>query len=156
MTRASADDLGDRIQAGASLLVDTSVVLAYLTGTEAASALADRLFDEFVATGRNPASLSTITVGEILIRPFRRGPAAVATAEGFLGHFGDLRVVAVDYDVAREGARIRALTNLSMPDSLIVASARILGVDLLVTNDRSWTAALASAVPDVTILQLQT
>jgi predicted nucleic acid-binding protein len=128
------------------MLIDTSVVLAYLGGDEATSELATQLFDAFVATGRNPASLSMVTVGEILVRPFRSGPAAVARAEGFLRHFGDMRLIGVDYDVARESARIRAATMLRTPDALILASAAIANVDLLVTNDLAWKKR-ASALP---------
>jgi predicted nucleic acid-binding protein len=146
--------LASRIPAGASVLVDTSVVLAYLTGTEPGSPPATQLFDAFVATGRNTAGLSMIPVGEILVRPFRRGPSAVATAEGFLQHFGDLRLLPVDYVVAREGARIRALTDLAMPDALIVATARVAGADLVVTNDRAWEGPMSTAYPDLPVVVL--
>ncbi len=100
----AAADLEAAIPVGASLLVDTSVALAYLAGTEPTSAAAEQLFDALVATGRNPAALSMVTVEEILVRPFRRGTAAVATAEGFLRHFADLRLVEVTYEIAREAA----------------------------------------------------
>ena len=146
--------LEDVVPPGASLLIDSSVVLAYLSGGEAGSTPAEELFDSFVATGRNPASLSMVTVAEILVRPFRRGPTAVATAEGFLQHFADLRLVAVSYDVAREGARLRASTGLPMPDALIVASAVIAGARLLVTNDRTWRPRLSEIAPDLEILEL--
>ena len=134
--------------------MDTSVVLAYLAGGEKATDLAVELFDSFVGTGRNTAALSAITVAEILVRPFRRGPAAVATAEGFLRHFGDLRLIDVTYDVAREGARIRAQTDLPMPDALIVASASVAEIDLLVTNDHDWKSRLAKALPDLDVVVL--
>ena len=62
----------------------------------------------------------------------------MARAEGFLRHFGDLRLIDVDYDVAREAARIRAEAGLRTPDALILASAMVAGVDMLVTNDRAW------------------
>ena len=147
-TRATKPDpLEVAIPPEASILVDSSVVLAYLTGTEPTSLLATQLFDAFIATGRNLASLSVITVGEILVRPFRAGPQAVARAEGFLRHFGDIRVVDIDYDTAREAARIRAESNLRTPDALILASALASEVDVLVTNDRAWTTRLPSMAP---------
>ena len=150
------DPLADAIAPGQSILVDTSVVLAYLAGGEKATDLATRLFDAFVATGRNTAALSAITVAEILVRPFRRDPAAVATAEGFLRHFGDLHLIDVTYDIAREGARIRAQTDLPMPDALIVASASVAEIDVLVTNDRDWRTRLVEAVPDLDVVVLDT
>ena len=151
MTEAS---LASVIPPGASLLVDTSVALAYLTGTEPTSALAEQLFDSFVATGRNPAALSVITVQEILVRPFRSGMAAVATAEGFLQHFADIRLVEVTYDIAREAARIRAITGIRAPDALIIATALISQVDVLVTNHRSWHARSETIAPGLTICLL--
>lgn len=95
-----------------------------------------------------------VTVAEILVRPFRRGPAAVATAEAFLQHFADMRLVPVTYEVAREGARLRASTDLPMPDALIVASAIVAGADVVVTVDRSWRQHLRDVVPEVTVVQL--
>ncbi len=152
MTRAARGDLATRIPAGASLLIDTSVVLAYLVGGEPASADAEQLFDGFVASGRNQASVSAITVGEILVRPFRQGSAAVAIAEGFLRHFADIRIVPIDYEVAREGARIRALTSLRMPDALILASARVVDTELVITSDRSWRSIASES--GATVLEL--
>lgn len=150
----SRDHLASAIPAGQSLLVDTSVVLAYVGGGEATSDLARQLFDAFTATGRNPTSLSTVTVAELLVRPFRRGAPAVSTAEGFLRHFGDMRLVDVTYAVAREAARLRAATDLPMPDSLIVASAVTIDVDVLVTNDRAWPRRLRDVFPDLSVVVL--
>ncbi|MGZ8514251.1 MAG: type II toxin-antitoxin system VapC family toxin [Candidatus Limnocylindrales bacterium] len=129
---------------GTSLLIDTSVVLAYLAGNEPTSGLAEQLFDAFIATGRNRASLSTITVQEILVRPFRAGASAVAIAEGFLGHFADIDLVDVSYDIAREAARIRAVTGIRTPDAIILATAVVTRVDTLVTNDRAWPTRAAA------------
>ena len=136
------------------MVVDSSVVLAYLTGSEPASEGARQLFDGFIATGRNRASISTITVGEILVRPFRQGSVAVAMAESFLRHFGDLALVDVTYAVAREAARIRARTGLRMPDATIVASALEVDADLIVTSDRSWQRSTADVLGNTRMLEL--
>jgi predicted nucleic acid-binding protein len=154
MTDRPIPNLADRIAPGESLLIDSSVVLSYLAGEESTSLLATELFDSLVATGRNPASLSMVTVGEILVRPFRRGLAAVAVAEGFLRHFADMRLVEVSYAVAREAARLRALTDLPMPDALIVSSALMIDADVLLTNDRTWRPRLADVEPRLTILEV--
>jgi predicted nucleic acid-binding protein len=149
-----AEGLAAAIPPGASLLVDTSVALAYLTGLEPTSPLAEQLFDGFVATGRNSASLSMVTVQEILVRPFRSGTAAVATAEGFLRHFAEIRLVEVSYDIAREAAQIRAATGLRTPEALIIATALVTGADVLVTNDRSWRAGAQAIVPGLRLCLL--
>ena len=145
--------LESAIGPGASVLVDTSVVLAYLAGGETTSEAAEELFDRFVASGRNRAAVSAVSVAEVLVRPFRAGAAAVATAEGFLRHFAEIRLVDVDYDVAREAAR-SATTGLRTPDALIVASAVVARVDALVTNDRSWRERIRPAVPALELVVL--
>jgi predicted nucleic acid-binding protein len=147
-------DLEAAIPVGAALVVDTSVAIAYLTGTEPTSRVATQLFDVFVSTGRNLASLSMVTVGEILVHPFRRGPAAVATAEGFLRHFAEIRLVDVSYDIAKEAARIRATTNLRTPDALIIATAVVSEADVLVTNDGSWAAVMPAVAPGLVAVSL--
>jgi predicted nucleic acid-binding protein len=136
------------------LLIDSSVVLAYLAGSEGSSLDAVDLFDGAIATGRNPASISAITVAEILVRPYRSGTAAVATIEGFLAHLDVMRIVAIDADVARQAARIRAATNLPMPDAVIVASAVITNADVIVTSDRTWRRRLAASIGEIEIVEI--
>ena len=148
------DRLAVAIPADRSILVDTSVVLSYVAGGERTTDLATQLFDAFTATGRNPTAISAVTVAEILVRPFRAGAPAVSIAEGFLRHFGDLRLIDVTYLVAREAARIRAQTDLPMPDALIAASAAVAEVDVLVTADRSWATHLKPVLPGVDVLVL--
>lgn len=145
----------DAVPAGASVCIDTSVLLAYLTGAEAISGLAEELVDRCLATGRNPGSISAVSATELLVRPYRAGPSAVSTVEGFLRHFSDLRVVPIDYAVANEAARIRAATALSTPDALIVASHVVDGSDVLITNDASWPGRLRGAVLDTVIIVMR-
>ena len=145
----------DRLRAGGASSSTRPSSSSYVGGGgEATSDLARQLFDGFTSPGRNPTSLSTVTVAELLVRPFRRGAPAVATAEGFLRHFADLRLVDVTYDVAREAARIRAATDLPMPDALIIASAVTTDVDLIVTNDRAWPSRLRPVLPDLSVVVL--
>jgi predicted nucleic acid-binding protein len=141
VTKATLDRA---IPPGSSIVIDSSVALAYLAGGEPGTPAATRVFDEFVSSGRNAAALSMVTVAEILVRPFRSSQAAVATAEGFLRHFGEIRLVDIDYAIAREAARIRATTNLRMPDALILATAVVVDADIVVTSDRAWPAAISS------------
>lgn len=154
MRTSRPESVLDRIAPGERLLIDTSVVLAYLTGTEATSQAATDLFDGGIANGRYAAVLSAISVAELLVRPFGRGPGTVATIEGFLRHFGDVRVAEVTYDIAREGARLRAATGLAMPDALIIATAVVERIDRIVTNDVAWRGRLTDHLPDVALLCL--
>jgi predicted nucleic acid-binding protein len=143
------------IPAGATIVLDTSTVLAYLSGAEAASAAAARILDGCVATGRNQAIASTVTVTEALVRPMRAGSAtAVRLVEDFLGRFANLRLEPVTVAIAREAARIRAATAAPTPDALILATAAVTRASVVVGNDASWPAMVARAglACDVVIL----
>jgi predicted nucleic acid-binding protein len=142
------------IPPGRLLVLDTSVVLAYLAGSESASPAAAWVLDACVGTERNPAALSMITVTETLVRPFEREPAALATAETFLRHFGPMRLVDVTYEIAREAARIRAESKLRTPDALVLATALVSGATIVVTNDMGWRAATPTVMPELAICYL--
>ena len=62
------------IGAGDRLLLDTTILAAYLDASDATHPVARYVLTELVATGRNPAVVSMITVMEILIRPLRATP----------------------------------------------------------------------------------
>jgi len=135
--------LADRLPAGDRLLLDSSVLAAYLDGGERTSALAVELLDDLVRSGRNPAVVSMVSVVETLIRPLRRLPAAHATVLAFYREFPNLVAAPVDLDVAAEAANLRVAFGLSAPDALIAATGLAAGVSHLVTNDRAWLARLA-------------
>jgi predicted nucleic acid-binding protein len=151
----SAASIERAIDAGSIVLLDTSVILAYLSGAEPSSAAATHLLDQLVASGRNPAVVSAITVTETLVRPMRAGSApGVRLVEDFLLRFPNLRIVPVSVEVAREGARIRAATALRAPDALILATGVGAGASTAVAEDRSWTNAAKRAGLDLSVLHL--
>ncbi|OGN87600.1 MAG: hypothetical protein A2X23_02440 [Chloroflexi bacterium GWC2_73_18] len=140
---------------GRTIVLDTSAVLAYLNGNERASPAAALVIDGHVRGGRNPATISSITVTEALVRPFRSGSPQVSLAESFLGHFPNLAIAVVTYEVAREAARIRAATGLRTPDALILATAVVSGIELVVANDDRWRVAIEAAAPSLTLVHLE-
>jgi predicted nucleic acid-binding protein len=135
--------LAGRLPPGDRILLDSSVLAAYLDGGERTSPLATELLDGFVRSGRNPAVVSMVSVMETLIRPLRRLPAAHATVLAFYREFPNLVAAPVDLDVAAEAAHLRVAFGLSAPDALIAATGLAAGVAQLVTNDRAWQARLA-------------
>ena len=140
MSKAS---LNRAIGAGSVVVLDTSAVLAYLDGSEATSPAATDVLDELIQAGRNKGLISAVTVTEAMVRPFRLASApAIATAETFLGMFPNLQVVSIDFAIAREAARVRALTGLATPDCLVISTAIVMGADVIVANDESWRVAL--------------
>jgi predicted nucleic acid-binding protein len=152
MTRAV---LETAIPAGESLLLDTSAILAYLSGSERVSAVAAVLIDELVASGRNPAVVSAITVCEVLVRPNRAdSPTAVRIVEDFLMHFPNLRVDPVTIEIARLGARIRALTAAPTPDALILATGLVSSTGIAVGNDTAWSGIVERASLELKVVVL--
>lgn len=143
------------IAPGAGLTIDSSAILAYLDGSERVSDMAGGVIDRLVATGRNPAVVSAITVTEALVRPIRAGSAsAIALVETFLGSFPNLSVVAVTYAVAREAAAIRAATSLRAPDAIVLATAIVNGNRIVVANDGRWAPAIERATLDLDLVHL--
>ena len=152
MSRAS---LEAAIPAGATIVLDSSAILAYLDGNETVSSAAALVIDGFVATGRNAALVSAVTVTEALVRPMRaNSTSAIALIEAFLGHFANLRLEPVSFGVAREAARIRAATALRTPDALILGTAVVAGAGSVVTNDDRWQTAIETAGLRLTLCQL--
>jgi predicted nucleic acid-binding protein len=136
------------------IALDASATLAYLTGSEAASPAATWIFDGCISTGRNPAVLSTLTAAELLVRPFRADAASIAAVEGFLRFFGSIRLADVTYPIAREAARVRATTGLSMPDAIVIATALEHGAEVLVTSDRQWPTSVDATAGPVRVVRL--
>jgi len=138
----------------AEILLDTSVILAYLNASEAASPATTVVIDDFVRTGRNRATISAVSVAETLVRPFDAGAVALGIVDAFLLHFPNLTVSSIDYAIAREAARLRAQTGLKTPDALIIATALGAGISLVIANDAKWASAIADAAPTVTLCHL--
>jgi predicted nucleic acid-binding protein len=132
-------DLERLIAAGSTVVLDSSAVLAYLDGTEQTSQVAALVIDGLVRPGRNPGLISAVTVTEALVRPFR--VSATTPVEDFLRHFPNLTVVNIDYAIARDAARIRALTGLRTADAFVLATATNTEASTVIGNDARWRTA---------------
>jgi predicted nucleic acid-binding protein len=127
----------DNLPAGDLLVLDTSSVIAYLNAGEAVSIAARHVLDTLVATERNPAVISSITVAEVMVRPFRELGRVPSHTKTFLLDFPGLSVRSADFLVAAEAARIRALTGAALSDALVAATATLTSSRWLITNDRT-------------------
>ena len=135
------------------LVIDTSAAIAYLHGGERASPAASWVFDGCLATGRNPALMSALSVAALMVGPSKAGAAAMGTIEGFLRFFSEMLVAPFGAVTARSAAAVRASTGLALPDAAVVATALEHDAATIVTNDARWPAALrASAIPVVVCL----
>lgn len=119
---------------GSALVIDTSVLIAYLEGGQEITEAAMLLIDDWVQSGRNRGFVSTISAMELLVGPLR---AKRATEEymDFLQRFSNLECIPVDIAVAEQAAIVRAHYGIKPPDALIIGTALAVGADAIVTND---------------------
>jgi predicted nucleic acid-binding protein len=136
------------------VLLDTTCLAAYLDAGESVHPIARHVLDAFVASGRNPAVLSMVTVMEILVRPLRSQPDAHRTVLSFLKRHPNLTPEPTTITVALEAATLRADHRLRPPDALIVGTALAAGVHLVVTNDHEWRAKLHAIEERVLVVTL--
>ena len=141
--------------AGETLLLDTSVLIAYLDGDDETSPVAEAIIDGFIRSERNTAIASMVTVTEVLVGPARTGDRALyATVVEFLTQLPRLRLREVDFRIAERAATLRARYKLRGSDALIVATADVAGAGRIISNDRAWSAipGISSATAPVILL----
>jgi predicted nucleic acid-binding protein len=135
-------ELEQALPAGERLLLDTTLLAAYLDTSEEVHPAARHVLDGLVVTGRNEAIVSMVTMMEILVRPFRQSPPGHQTVLAFISHHANLQALPLDLQMAQEAASLRASHRLSPPDALVVATGMASQVGYLVTNDRAWRTKL--------------
>jgi predicted nucleic acid-binding protein len=147
-----AAELSASIPPGASLIVDTPVLIAYYGGDEPVSPVARVVLDDLVRTERNEGYASTVSTAELLIAPAREGTAREVSIQ-LLSHTG-LLVRNVDFLVSAEAARIRAQSSLRLPDALILATGVLSSAEWMVTNHRRLASAVPTLVPEMKVCLL--
>lgn len=121
---------------GPSVIVDTNIFVSARNPNEPGYDACRRLLDRIDAE-RVRALVSTVTVAEI-----RAGldPAeARAVWQAFLSHLltsPNYSVEAVDVEIAEAAGELRQQTKLTLPDALIVATAKVRKAIAVVTQDR--------------------
>jgi predicted nucleic acid-binding protein len=116
--------------------LDSSVLIYHLEDVRPYSDLTEGLFAA-IGRGAPAAVLSTISVAELLVKPWReRQPAQVTAFERFVVSLPNASVIAPDVGMANEAARLRAAYGIRLPDALLVATARRERAQAFVTNDR--------------------
>jgi predicted nucleic acid-binding protein len=146
MTPVVAD--GDR------MTIDSTGLISYLNGTEETTAACRWIFDDLIGSGRCDGVLPSVSVAEALQRPIVRGGEAVREVLDLLDSFEDVQVRSADFLVAAEAARIRALTRISLPDAIVIATAVLTSSQVLVTNDQRMAVAARAAVPELKVVLL--
>lgn len=149
----SATSLERTVPEAASLLIDSSTLIAYFDKTERTAAVAAAVIDGFVRSGRNTAVVSVVSITELLVRPFRESDFALADRiVEFLTLFPNLKLHPIDVAVAREAGLLRARLGFGSPDALILASGLVAGCRHILANDRAWSAKFSTVGSQAVIL----
>jgi predicted nucleic acid-binding protein len=108
-------------------VLDASIIVAYFTA-------ADEHHDDALMILREADALaaSALTVTEALVEPVRKGDIGPSAVLGELG----IRLVPIDENGVLPLARLRAETNLKVPDCCVIHAAAVLDADAIGTRDR--------------------
>jgi predicted nucleic acid-binding protein len=117
------------------IALDTSIFIYQLDPNVRYLHLTDPIFTWTEAKGHTAVS-STMTLTELLVRPYREGgDQAVDTFYGLLSRYPNLEWIPVDLRIADLAARLRADHRFRTPDALQAATAAHEHATGFVTND---------------------
>ncbi|MGA8073092.1 MAG: PIN domain-containing protein [Candidatus Acidiferrales bacterium] len=112
---------------------DTNLFIYLIEGQGARWQLVTRLANAIRERG-DQLITSTLTLGELLVKPRRDGNSRLAAEyEALLAKHASL--IALDVEAARIYARIRRDSSIKSPDAIQLACAASARVDLFITND---------------------
>lgn len=133
------------------LALDTVALIDFIEEHPRFLAVLDPVFVA-IDEGRLSAVVSSLTLLEVLVVPYRAGNVPLAERyEQVLTRSRGLRLVEIDRPQLRAAAQLRAVyAGLRTPDAIQVAAALSCGCSALLTNDRDL-----PAVPGLRVLQLK-
>jgi predicted nucleic acid-binding protein len=115
--------------------LDTTVFIYQLETSPRYQPLTGMVFSWLEQSGA-AAVTSTITMTELLVRPYRENDEQwVDDYYALLSRYPNLRWIAPDMEIADLAARIRARHRLRTPDAILAATATVAGAPALITND---------------------
>lgn len=115
---------------------DTSAIIYYLQKVQPYRRWLEPFIDS-VEAGNRLVVLSVLAEAELLVHPLRHSSEdAIDRARAFVDD-RSVTLVEVDRALAYDAAALRARHNLTLVDSVIVATAIVSGCDALIGNDRT-------------------
>jgi len=118
-------------------VLDAGVIIGFLDADDAHHGAAHAVLRD--AQGRNDRLvLPASAFAETLVGPFRKGATEVAVVRRLIDRI-PIHIEPLDGAVAMVAAALRARhPSLELPDALVIATAKHLDADHLVTTDRRW------------------
>jgi len=131
----NSDALTADLRRHGSVGLDTSVLIYHLEDVSPYADLTTAAFT-LLAQGALAAVVSTVTVTELLAKPFADGNVqAVTVCELFLREMPNAEIVPPDFEIAVRAAKLRGIHGLRAPDALLLATALHAGASAFLTND---------------------
>jgi predicted nucleic acid-binding protein len=131
------DRFAQKIKSFSLVGLDTVLFIYHFESNPKYLALTGELFTN-IETGTPSGLTSTITLLEIIVRPFAMGlPEIASKYETLLVNFPNLKIADIDRDIIRRAARLRAKYGIRPPDALQAAASLVHGAGAFITNDRS-------------------
>jgi predicted nucleic acid-binding protein len=123
---------------------DTNLFIYFLEGNHQFSVDTKQLRRRMLARG-DQLLTSTLTLGEVLVKPMERGDAILCKAyESVISQSAVL--LAFDLLAARNYATLRRDRSLRPPDAIQLACAAAASTDLFVTNDHRLQGKLVAGI----------
>ena len=117
------------------IFLDSSILIYHLEDIKPYSMFTREIFT-FIANGSLECVLSTISITELLTKPFKeKKESQIAIFETFILSLPKTRIVAPIYSIALQSAMLRAKYGLRTPDAILFSTAKEEGCDAFITND---------------------
>jgi predicted nucleic acid-binding protein len=114
--------------------LDTNILLYFFEDPGARGVRAAQILSALSSRG-DFLIVSTLTLGELLVKPIKFGDHALATRYRNFVHGPEVRFLDFDEAASELFARIRQDRQIKPPDAVLLATAGSEGCDLFVTND---------------------
>jgi len=120
------------------IALDTSVFIYQLQANRKYVGLTDEIF-AWLQRPKSQGATSTITMTELLVRPYRdRNQQRADEIYALLSTFPNLAWISPSLEIAEVAAGLRAEYGLRTPDALQAATAIRSGATALITNDATF------------------
>jgi len=131
------------------IALDASVFIYLFEGEGSLARTAASVINA-ISTGRVTGFVATIALSEVIVGPVRTGDEMMGERYvDAIRSIENLHVVPATVEIAVEAGFVRGRTGLTLADALHVATARIAGASVLVTNDRR-----VRSLPRLEVVQL--
>jgi predicted nucleic acid-binding protein len=134
------------------IFLDTNFFIYLIEGTGPRAARAQYLLRAF-SNRKDEILTSVMSLGEILVMPYRKGDFALAQQYRRIFHGKGITLLPFLESSAEAFARIRIDNKIKPPDAIHLATAGTAGCDLFLTNDERLTGVTVSGIHFITTFE---